>query len=218
MRPFIMCWIGAMLLAVGLSAQVTEGGNFVLGSTVGFSSANSKVTQTAGTGTVKEENPFATQVVLAPSIGYFLLDNLALGIRMDYTFSDVRDQNNNSAENSNVLFGPFLRYYVPMTKSNDLYLFGEAGFGFGNSRDVKELTTGTQRINTNLFAFGVGPGITVIASNAVGLEAVVKYNFARSEFDTQIGGINANTTTRTNQVSISLGLQFYFAGLRAANR
>jgi adenosyl cobinamide kinase/adenosyl cobinamide phosphate guanylyltransferase len=59
---------------------------------------------------------------------------------------------------------------------------------------------------------------SVIASNAIGLEAVVKYNFARSEFDTQIGGINANTTTRTNQVSISLGLQFYFAGLRAANR
>jgi hypothetical protein len=36
MKQFIMCWMGTMLLAIGLSAQVTEGGNFVLGSTVGF--------------------------------------------------------------------------------------------------------------------------------------------------------------------------------------
>ncbi len=99
-----------------------------------------------------------------------------------------------------------------------MYLFAEAGFGFGNSRDVKRLSTGDQRINTNLFAFGVGPGITVVANNAIGLEAIIKYNFARSEFDTQIAGVEANTTTRTNQVSIALGLQFYFAGFKPANR
>ncbi len=218
MRKLILLWISTILAGNILQAQVTEGGNFIIGSTVGFSTANSKVTQTEGTGTVKEQNPFSTQIAIAPNIGYFLLDNLALGIRMDYTFSNVRDQNNNSAENSNVLFGPFMRYYLPMSQANDFFIFGEAGFGFGNSRDLKELATGTQRINTNLFAFGVGPGVTVIASNAVGLEAVMKYNFARSEFDTQIGGVNANTTTRTNQVSVSLGLQFYFSGLKRANR
>ncbi len=207
-----------MLMALALSAQVTQSGNFILGSTVGFSTAHSNITQEATGGISNEESPYSTQVNIAPSVGYFLFDNFALGIRMDYTMSRVEEANDEFTEDSDVLFGPFSRFYLPLTESNDMYLFAEAGFGFGNSRDVKELSTGNQRINTNLFAFGVGPGITVIASNAIGLEAVVKYNFARSEFDTEIAGIKANTTTKTNQIGISLGLQFYFTGFKAANR
>lgn len=207
-----------MLVGTALSAQVTQNGNFILGSTVGFSTAHSNITQEATGGVNSEESPYSTQINIAPSVGYFLFDNFALGIRMDYTLNRVEESNNNYTEDSDVLFGPFARFYLPVTEDNDMYLFAEAGFGFGNSRDVKELSTGDQRINTNLFAFGVGPGITVIATNAIGLEAVVKYNFARSEFDTQIAGVEANTTTKTNQIGISLGLQFYFSGFKAANR
>lgn len=211
----ILLVIGLLLAGSGI-AQVTQQGNFILGSTIGFSSANSKITQDKGTGETQKENPYSTQLSLAPSIGYFLIDNLPLGIRMDYTFSSVKDQNDLRAENSNVLFGPFTRYYMPM--NNNLYFFGEAGFGFGNSRDTKDLETGTQKINTNLFSFGVGPGVTIIATNAIGLEALVKYNYARSKFDTEILGVKQNTTSNTNQISISLGVQFYFAGLKPVNQ
>lgn len=218
MKYRILLLISAWLCVSILSAQVTQNGNFILGSTVGFSTANSNITQKATGGNEVEESPYSTQINIAPSVGYFLFDNFALGIRMDYTLNRVKKSNNELTEDSDVLFGPFARFYLPMTESNDMFLFAEAGFGFGNSRDVKELPAGNQRINTNLFAFGVGPGITVIASNAIGLEAVVKYNFARSEFDTQIAGIKANTTTKTNQIGISLGLQFYFSGFKPANR
>ncbi|HMO38634.1 MAG TPA: outer membrane beta-barrel protein [Saprospiraceae bacterium] len=208
----------ALLMAAISGAQVTQSGNFVLGSTVGFSTASSKITQRAPGGSQSEQSPYSTQLNIAPSVGYFLFDNFSLGMRVDYTAARVEEVNNNYTENSDVLLGPFFRYYQPVTPGKDMYLFAEAGFGFGNSRDVKRLSTGDQRINTNLFAFGVGPGITVVANNAIGLEAIVKYNFARSEFDTQIAGVEANTTTRTNQVSIALGLQFYFAGFKPANR
>ncbi len=218
MKNRIVLWFGAMMIAMTLGAQVTQNGNFVLGSTVGFSTASNKITQETTGGVKSEESPYSTQLNIAPSVGYFLFDNFALGIRMDYTLNRVEETNNDYTEDSDVLFGPFARFYLPVTTNNDMYLFGEAGFGFGNSRDVQEFATGDQRINTNLFAFGVGPGITVIASNAIGLEAVVKYNFARSEFDTQIAGVEANTTTKTNQIGISLGLQFYFSGFKPANR
>lgn len=218
MKHRFLLLISAWLCVGVLSAQVTQNGNFILGSTVGFSTASSNITQKATGGSEVEESPYSTQINIAPSVGYFLFDNFALGIRMDYTLNRVEESNKEFTEDSDVLFGPFARIYLPITESNDMYLFGEAGFGFGNSRDVKELPAGNQRINTNLFAFGIGPGVTVIASNAIGLEAVVKYNFARSEFDTQIAGVEANTTTKTNQVSISLGLQFYFSGFKPANR
>lgn len=218
MKYRILMLISAWLCVGILNAQVTQNGNFILGSTVGFSTASSNITQKATGGSEVEESPYSTQINIAPSVGYFLFDNFALGIRMDYTLNRVEESNNEFTEDSDVLFGPFARFYLPMTESNDMFLFAEAGFGFGNSRDVKELPAGNQRINTNLFAFGVGPGITVIASNAIGLEAVVKYNFARSEFDTQIAGIEANTTTKTNQIGISLGLQLYFSGFKPASR
>jgi len=219
MKPqFFLFVCIASLLAVTSAAQVTSSGNFLLGSTIGFSAASSNITQEATGGVSTEESPNSTRINFAPSVGYFLFDDFALGIRMDYTLNRVEEANNDFTEDSDVLFGPFARYYLPITETNDMYLFAEAGFGFGNARDVKELETGDQRITTNLFAFGIGPGITVIASNAIGLEAVVKYNFARSEFDTQIAGVNANTTTKTNQIGISLGLQFYFSGFTPANR
>jgi outer membrane protein W len=216
MRNKLILLVVGLLLTGSLVAQVTRQGNFILGSTIGFSSANSQIVQDKGIGEKQEENPYSTQLSIAPSIGYFLIDNLPLGIRMDYTFSQVKDQNGLRAENSNVLFGPFARYYVPM--NNNMYFFGELGFGFGNSRDTKTMENGTQKINTNLFSIGVGPGVTVIATNAIGLEALVKYNYARSQFDTEILGVKQNTTSNTNQISISLGVQFYFAGLKPVNQ
>ncbi|MFN7116169.1 MAG: outer membrane beta-barrel protein [Saprospiraceae bacterium] len=211
----ILLVIGLLLAGSGI-AQVTRQGNFILGSTIGFSSVNSQIVQDKGSGETQADNPYSTQLSLAPSIGYFLIDNLPLGIRMDYTFNRVKDQNGLRAEDSNILFGPFARYY--MSLKNNMYFFGEAGFGFGNSRDTKDLASGTQKINTNLFSFGVGPGVTVIATNAIGLEALVKYNYARSKFDTEILGVKQNTTSNTNQISISLGVQFYFAGLKPVNQ
>lgn len=215
MNSKFIFWVVALLLAGSLSAQVTRQGNFILGSTVGFSSASSKVVQDKGSGAEDTQNPYSIQLSLAPSIGYFLVDNVPLGIRLDYTFGKVKDQSGKRTEDSNVLFGPFARYYLPM--NNNMYFFGEAGFGFGNSRDTKDLETGTQKINTNLFSFGIGPGVTIIATNAVGLEALVKYNYARSKFDTEILGVKQNTTSNTNQISISLGVQLYFAGLKPVN-
>jgi len=63
--------------------------------------------------------------------------------------------------------------------------------------------------------------IFVVIKNAyyekVGIEAVLKYNYARSNFDTTIGGINTSTKTRTNQFTLALGIQYYFGGFQGAN-
>ncbi len=36
---------------------------------------------------------------------------------------------------------------------------------------------------TNIFAIGAGPGFTIFSSDAIGIEALIKYNYARSKFD-----------------------------------
>jgi len=215
MRNRIFWSIALSLLTVGLGAQVTNQGNFVIGGAVGFSAARSDVTQEIETGDTREDSPSTTQFNIAPQVGYFLLDKLAVGIRMDYTFNRVREMEETQVRDSDLLFGPFSRYYVPM--GEDMAFIIEAGFGFGNSNDEQLIGTTTQRINTNIFAFGIGPGLTIISNDAIGIEALVKYNFARSDFDTQLGGVNRSTVSRTNQLDLSIGIQFYFGGIKQSS-
>jgi hypothetical protein len=213
MKKYAM-WIALLFCASFLSAQYTDQGNFMLGSTFGLSAANSTISHNAGDGGASVENPTSTLFTISPSVGYFVLDELAIGISMDYTFSRVRSAVGEKNEDSNVLFGPFARYYLPI--ADDMAVFLEGSFGFGNSRNDMELGGQPQNIRTNMVAFGVGPGLTIFSTSAIGIEALCKYNYSRSTFDTTIGGINAKTITRTNQFDFSVGMRFYFGGLQKA--
>ncbi len=202
-----------MMLFAGFAfAQFTDQGNFIIGSTIGFSTADSKISLESSTGMSVTENPASTQFNISPRIGYFLARDFALGIGLDYTLNSIREPNEDKRDDSNLLFGPFARYYFQM--GNDIAFFGEANFGYGTSTDNQTIGEGRERISSNIFAIGAGPGITIISSSGVGLEAMFKYNYARSEFDTESGGVRTTTTTKTNQFDISLGITIYFEGLK----
>ena len=162
--------------------------------------------------TVSNQGLSAQQINIAPVIGYFVADNFATGLGADFTLNSVSEPNKDKTEDSDVLFGPFMRYYFPV--GDNVAFFLVANFGFGNSKD-EQITAGEkQRINNNVFAYGTGPGLTVCSKGGFGLEATLKYNYAQSKFDTDLGGVSATTKTRTNQFALSLGLQYYFGGLR----
>ncbi|HAD13370.1 MAG TPA: hypothetical protein DCF33_13145 [Saprospirales bacterium] len=189
--------------------QFTDRGRFMLGSAVGFATNSSKTSfSTPGT---EGEEPQNTQWNVSPYIGYFLFDNFTLGIGLDYTSSSETRAGEEKTKDSDLLFGPFTRYYLPF---GDKALFLQGNFGFGNSSDNLTVDGTNQNINTNILAFGVGPGFTIFSSDGIGLEALVKYNYAKSQFDLDIQGVKTTTTTKTNQIALSLGVQIYFAGLK----
>lgn len=208
----IIAVFAVMMLPASTRAQeFTERGNFMLGSAVGFSSNTSTIAQAD----TKGEGPESFQWNVSPHIGYFLFDNFTLGIGLDYTFSREKQPNEDKNDDSDLLFGPFGRFYVPF--GGDKAVFVEGTFGFGTSSDDLIIAGENQHISTDIIAFGAGPGFTIFSNDAIGIEALVKYNFARSRFNTSVGGVVTETTTKTNQLAISLGIQFYFAGLRRAN-
>lgn len=201
------CW----LLAIGLvQAQFTDRGNFVVGATFGFSTSSSNIS--LNNADEEGEGPSSLQFSFTPRIGYFLQDQFALGLSMDYTSSSLEEPNSDRTEDTDLLFGPFARYYFPL--ESEAFFFVEGSFGFGNSTDDQYLGDDRQSINTNIFATGFGPGFTIISRNGIGIEAIFKYNYARSRFNTDIGGIQQETITRTNQFDVSVGVQYYFSGVR----
>lgn len=198
--------------SVDLSGQVLDKGNFVIGTTLGFSAADTKVSYSISGVKEKGNGPSALQLNFAPNVGYFLIDYLAVGIGLDYTFSQVTDPNEDRRNDSDLLFGPFARYYLPV--GEDMAFFLETSFGFGNASDDQYIGENKQSINTNVFALGVGPGFTIFSTDDIGVEALFKYNFASSQFDTENTGVKTSTNTRTSQFDISVGIQFYFGGVR----
>ncbi|MBL7828411.1 MAG: outer membrane beta-barrel protein [Saprospiraceae bacterium] len=190
--------------------QFTDRGRFILGTAVGFATNTSNVSY-AGEVPGGVEEPQNTQWNIAPSIGYFLFDNFTLGIGMDYTSSSEKRVGEEKTKDADLLFGPFARYYFPF---DDKAIFLQANFGFGNSSDNLTIGTTTQNINTNILAVGAGPGFTIFSNDGIGIEALVKYNYARSKFDLDVNGVKTTTTTKTNQIALSLGIQVYFSGLR----
>lgn len=196
----------AMLSSVA-QAQFTDRGRFMLGSAVGFATNTSTTSLSSG----GEAEPQNTQWNVAPSIGYFLFDNFTLGIGLDYTSSSETRQGQPKTKDDDLLFGPFARYYFPF---GDKALFLQGNFGFGKSSDNLTVNDVDQNINTNIFAIGAGPGFTIFSNDGIGLEALVKYNYAKSTFDIDLNGVKTTTTTKTNQIALSLGIQVYFSGLK----
>lgn len=195
-----------------VQAQLTDAGNFMVGTSFGLSTATSTFIQDQSEG----EGPSSTLFSISPKVGYFVIDNLGLGVGMDYTFSEVREPNEDRTKDSDLLFGPFARFYLPI--SDDIAFFLEGNFGFGNSSDNLNIAGEVRNINTNIFAVGFGPGLTVFSNESLGISAIFKYNYARSDFDIEIGGVKQETITKTNQFDISVGVSFYFSAITPAGR
>lgn len=212
MNKLFLLSLTALLFSQVLQGQMLDQGNFLVGANVGFSRAETERTVSAIGQDVAAEGPSSMQLNVAPDIGYFLLDNFVLGIGLDYTLSNVKQPNADRTEGSNILFGPFARYYYPF--DDDMAVFFVTNFGFGNSSDETVAGASTQSVNTNIFAVGVGPGFTIFSSRGIGIEAILKYNYARSKFDTEEGGVTTTTKSISNQFDIGLGIQFYFGGLK----
>jgi hypothetical protein len=206
-EKLLASFILSMMLIPVAQGQFTDRGRFILGSAVGFATNSSKTSLS----NASESEPQNTQWNVSPSIGYFLFNNFALGIGLDYTSSTETRAGEDKTKDADLLFGPFARYYFPF---GDKAIFLQGNFGFGNSAD--NLTVGgiNQNINTNILAVGVGPGFTIFSNDGIGIEALVKYNYARSKFDIDLAGVKTTTTTKTNQIALALGIQVYFSGLK----
>lgn len=124
-----------------------------------------------------------TNLLIAPSVGYFLMDKLALGIRPSLIYGS------NNIGNSEKVFsvGPFIRYYL--LKTEGLFnLLTEGGYYYG--------TYQSSGIKQNVFSFAAGP--VLYFNSSVGLEFLIGYSTTKiAHFD----GVN-------NALQFGIGLQF----------
>ena len=135
---------------------------------------------------------------LAPSIGYFVADKLALGLRLNYSKNkavvDGTGGNINTNENRYSL-GPSLRYYF-LDKESRYNLLTEINYQYGLYRFKP--TKG----NSNTFNALVGP--VIYLNTSVGLEFLVGY-YSTTETIKQTDPI----TSKEKGFQLSVGFQIH---------
>ena len=107
---------GLFVISIGLLNAQTTKGKFLLelsSNMFDLGYTNSKSKSDDGT---DEQTRHGFNIGVTPAVGYFVIDNLALGIDFN-----IGLQTGKSGDGSNYTFvtshiGPFVRYYVPTTK------------------------------------------------------------------------------------------------------
>jgi hypothetical protein len=163
-------------VASGAIAQ-TEQGNFLVGGNVQLNTAKNN-----------------TQVALSPSIGYFLVENFALGANIDLEYSKV-GENPNSAKATTFGIGPFVRYYVGTPGGARPFLQGDVDF---RSTKVKTGTSSSTSTGTNFF---FGPGVAIFLNRNVALEGLAGYSHTANKNQEGSGGF-----------ALKFGFQVYLTG------
>jgi len=145
-----------------------EGDVFVSG-TLTFGS-DSKVTN------YKQDN-----FVFAPSLGYFVTDNIALGINLNVGSGSVQaTSSSGTSKTSTFAAGLAGRYYF--TPASQFTLFGELGVAYGGVKSTPAIGT-AQKVNS--FGVAFTPGLNYFVSKNFSLEtkiAVLSYVSAKGDW------------------------------------
>lgn len=142
-----------MLLGVSFAgnAQITKN-NWMLGGNANFSYSEAKSQNTTGTS-------FSTQ--LAPNVGYFVYDKLAVGSKFDYIIGNTIS--------TSFYLGPFVRYYF-LDKEKRINLFLEPSYNFGLGK-----------LSSDYSKFSTKAGTAIFMNSSVALELSLNYNIGKSK-------------------------------------
>lgn len=116
---------------------------------------------------------------LNPTVGYFIMDNLAIGLTLSENHSKSKFEDDTDVEHSTktneIICGPIGRYYYGTTS---LRPFGQAFIGFGSYK--VETTVGnvsTTPDKRKIFGFGAGIGAAYFIKENISFDAILGYSY-----------------------------------------
>ena len=196
--------VGAVALFASMNAQETE--------TVGFAKGNTFITGAVGFNSETEGDYKNNTFTVAPSVGYFVSPNIAVGARVGFTSGKESDKIATvTVEEKSNLFtaGLFGRYYwMPASKFS---IFAELGADYGTEKITTETPAGDVESKYNGFNIGFAPGISYFLSSNFALEAkvgVVNYSTTKEDVSGAESTDNFNIGLNLNNVALGLVYKF----------
>ncbi|MBC2845198.1 outer membrane beta-barrel protein [Winogradskyella flava] len=166
--------------------EPTEKGNWFIGagSNFFFNSTNSKI-ETA------EQDLDAgntLNITLGAGGGYFIIDNLLVGVELPVSFSRFKDDDIDFERKiTSFIASPFVRYYF---NGSNIRPFVQANIGFGSSKTTIEDNSVSpnpdpvfqaSESKSTVFQYSVNGGIAIIINDKVSVDLGVGYSQTNSE-------------------------------------
>lgn len=151
-----------LLCTITANAQITKG-NWMVGGTGSFSYSKTESKNNPGTGTtINYTSNGYFKIALEPNIGYFLVNRLAIGCKLNY-LNAFEEGEKLKTDAMNLSIGPYIRYYF--LKDDKMYnLFIEPSFNKFLSNSLGNATS-----------FSIKSGFVIFMNSSVGLETSISY-------------------------------------------
>lgn len=189
----IVTAIAFVLLCSGAYAQFNQG-RILAGGSVGFQSQTVKREVNGASNTAGKYN----QINFNPKVGYFVIDNLAVGLGVDLASATFKAEgSNNKNTQSAFTVTPFVRYYL------DMGLFFQGQVGFGNQKDKTVADNTTTTTKNNVLDWALGVGYAYFLNDHVAIEPIVYYGSHAEKRD------NPDVKDTYAGLGINVGLQVY---------
>ncbi len=173
------------------SSTATSKGSWLVGggSNLFFNSTNSKVESNG-----QELDGLNTlSITLGVGAGYFVANNLVIGLELPVTFSRRKDDDIGfNVRNTTFVVSPFLRYYFGNTNIRP-FIQGNIGFGSSKSKNNSDTIIANpndplvfQPIDTksDIFQYSLNGGIAIFISQNVALDIGIGYSSTTTKPDT----------------------------------
>lgn len=191
--------VGALALFAAVNAQVST-------STEGFAQGSTFITGAVGFASESIAEEKTSGFTIAPSVGYFVTPNIAIGAKLGYT--SLKNEEGSYEETTDLLTaGVFGRYYwMPASKFS---IFAELG------ADYRSLTEDDNTISneykSNGFAIQLAPGVNYFLNNNFALEAkvgVLGYSSDKPDYTGAEATDNFNIGLNLNDITLGLVYKF----------
>jgi hypothetical protein len=187
--PFLFSMKKSFLMLALLSGATTAvqaqsaipAGTIAIGGSLGYNSSSNEQEYKLGSNTYTNEST-TSQFRFAPAVGYFLADNLAIGLNLGYTATSYKVTNTGPGStnpnaldaNTSLRVGPYVQYYKML--SDQFGVLGTLGAGY-QSRFTPSYSGGTANtvIETkqNGFYAGLTPGVIFFPVPKFGISASI---------------------------------------------
>lgn len=185
MKKHLLFLTALIILLISLEASAqTSKGKFLLGGFTHLTQPGSSYTSAnIGYSTIKSKDDSGDDddyqdiifsLNFAPKAGYFLIDNLALGVDFNLTSSFNKTTNTEYKSRTTIISaGPFVRYYIPTKK---VLPFAEAMYSFGSAISSSEWEEDETSVKYSVQLYSLGIGVAIPFGEKVSFDALVGYH------------------------------------------
>ena len=174
-------------------AQITRG-HFLVGGNISFESIENRSTD------INYINYKTTNLFISPNAGYFFINKLAGGIRVDLKIFKQKAPYYGLSQ-TNFSFSPFLRYYF-LSAKNKLNVFADASYIHSSSR-YKSPGGPSSTEKTNGYYVSAGPSVFLTSHVSLDFFIGYRHTITKDFYHTQ-----------SNIFNSGLGLQVHLGKIK----